>query len=137
MAMCRARPKTRAARNDSPRSRSPLVNLLLLCVMVPNAPGPGASRVESASTAWPNDYGEGVGVADAWAAFSLSFATFAVACCRRSASFCRFGLGVGVAFTLASSVREQAARPRMQESEIAKRDIFIMMSLGRVVVLHS
>ena len=76
----------------------------------------------------PNDYGAGVAVAAAWAAFSLSFATFAVACWSRSASFCRFGFGVGVGLTLASSEREQAPRIKQQESEIVVRKIFMMKS---------
>ena len=75
----------------------------------------------------PNDYGEGLAEAAAWAAFSLSFATFAVACWSRSASFCRFGLGVGVGLTLAlSSEREHAPRIRQQEREIAVRMSFMM-----------
>jgi len=77
-----------------------------------------------------------VGVGEACcAAFSLSFATFAVACWRRSASFCRFGFGVGVGLTLAaSSEREQAPRTRQQESEIVVRKIFMMKSQQRTDV---
>lgn len=76
-----------------------------------------------------SDYGEGLAAGEACAAFSLSFAIFAVACCSRSASLCRFGFGVEVGLALAaSSEREQAARARMQESEIAKRNVFIMKS---------
>jgi hypothetical protein len=86
---------------------------------------------------WPNDYGEGVGVADAWAAFSLCFATFAVACCSRSASFCKFGFAVGVGLTVAaSSEREQAPRIKQQERDIPVRKSF-MMNSGRFAALFS
>ena len=86
----------------------------------------------SPASNWNRRYGwgEAVGVGDACcAAFSLSFATFAVACWSRSASFCRFGFGVGVGLTLAaSSEREQAPRIKPQESEIVVRKIFMMKS---------
>ena len=76
-----------------------------------------------------NSYGEGLAAGVACAALSLSFATFAVACCNRSASFCRFGFGVGVTLTLtASSEREHALRSSPQASEIVARKSFIVKS---------
>lgn len=72
---------------------------------------------------------DGEGVGDICAALSRSFAMFAVACCSRSASFCRFEFGVGVRLALAaSSEREHAPRTRPQETEIAMSKIFILKS---------
>lgn len=77
-------------------------------------------------------YGTGLTVGVAWAAFWRSRATFAVACCSRSASFCRFWFGVGVGFTLAaSSEREQAPKTSAQRSEIAVSNVFMMEELAK------
>jgi hypothetical protein len=63
------------------------------------------------------DYGVALGEAEAWAAFSLSRAAFAVACCRRSESaFSRSVSGVlcGLTVVCLSDLEQPAAvnRPR-------------------------
>jgi hypothetical protein len=75
-----------------------------------------------------SDYGcDGVGVTKACAAFSLSFAAFAVACCRRSESdFNRSASGVLGGLTVVwLSEREQPAIAKKPRDRIRSENFFI------------
>ena len=73
-------------------------------------------------------YGEAVGLGVDWLAFSLSFAAFAVACCRRSESdFSRSASGVLCGLTVVlSSEREQPAAANTPRVRIRRRKFFII-----------
>lgn len=77
-------------------------------------------------------YGVGVGLGVDRLAFSLSFAAFAVACCRRSESdFRRAASGVlaGLTAVSVSDFLEQPAVAKMPRARIESKKVFINLKL--------
>ena len=78
------------------------------------------------------DYGVALGVAEGWAAFSLSRAAFAVACCRRSESaFSRSTSGVLCGFTVVWlwGLEQPAAANRLRTRRTKKKFFMTWMRL--------